>query len=1134
MEKKFRRSVNIIRIGLRAVLSVAILCMFVGLVEVSVRAESLINGNWEYDVYGDEVTIIKYMGSDAVVVIPYKINGKKVTKLRGEAFSYCDSVKNVIIPESVTDISYAFYRCKNLRSVNIPSGVYEIDDHAFEDCNSLESIEIPNGVTYISWCAFKNCSSLKCISIPRGVTGIGDHTFMGCISLKTIELPVSLKRIGSFVFDGCPLKYVYYEGNEEEYKNISSYNSLPDKPIYNSTMGIHKTTTICGKLNSVDTTLFQATIDGVTYDLDDNFPINEAIELYSSSISKYVICKLDAGLVSKLLKIEDEIDMYATMDETDFIYENGGFINSEREISIDLGIKLNGKSYREFENKLSDYKMDFSNIRFYVNDEEADFGKGIFGSSINEKKENNTSIGFNSPKSYKYTLYINKNFKPEEKKKSSSFYINAHFTVNGVEYARAVQVNVLNNDYNKKVTTTSANYNKLKKKFKAIADDNSQILLREDGLGNILSGEQNQAVREYLILWITEVSSSEKLVDGMDNLTDYVKNQMSDKLRGKLGINKKFMLFGTPSTAITRVRLNTKYGEKTIKFILKDLSFGVGDSSSFGSFSTIEYEIENPKDVPTVYTEGVIGMSVTTDLNQFCDDMIAAAEETIKYAYGETIGNHIDEVVELVIGKNAANLLEDRFGTLSDNLYKVSVEPSLSDAKKKNKKVSVKCPVDIYVYNNDNELCGLVIDNSVDDNYGDLYIYVVGDKKVIVLPDDEDYRLKFVGTDTGTMQYTIEEMYGNEVSRTIRFDDVPLIVNKTYTGNIIEGFNLYNGLYSLTNTENNKIIMPNYDSYVEDTDTEPITFVSGVSLNIVSKKIKIGENFQLDATVSPDNSTYKEVEWSSSNKKIVTVDDNGLVKGVSTGKADITVITKEGQYDAVCKIEVVDSNSDKNNNGGIDKKSTSENNKKQTITTSTKKIKVSIPKKGSKHLLSSGTYKVTASSSKKKEVTFIKPKNKKVTNVKIPKTVKIKGYTYKVTTINKNAFKGCKKLKKVVIGKNVKIIGSKAFYGCKKHTKVTIGANVTTIGASAFEKCTSLKSIAIPKKVKKIGKKAFYGCKKLKTINIKTTKLKAKTVGAKAFGNIYKKPKVKVPKNSKKAYKKWLKKKGLTKKAKIS
>ena len=76
-------------------------------------------------------------------------------------------------------------------------------------------------------------------------------------------------------------------------------------------------------------------------------------------------------------------------------------------------------------------------------------------------------------------------------------------------------------------------------------------------------------------------------------------------------------------------------------------------------------------------------------------------------------------------------------------------------------------------------------------------------------------------------------------------------------------------------------------------------------------------------------------------------------------------------------------------------------------------------------------------------------------------------------------------------------------------------------------------SITIGKNVKKIGKKAFYGTKKCKTLIITSTKLTSKNVGKNAFSNMNKKVMVKVPKKKYKAYKKLLREKGLSKKAKI-
>ncbi len=143
-------------------------------------------------------------------------------------------------------------------------------------------------------------------------------------------------------------------------------------------------------------------------------------------------------------------------------------------------------------------------------------------------------------------------------------------------------------------------------------------------------------------------------------------------------------------------------------------------------------------------------------------------------------------------------------------------------------------------------------------------------------------------------------------------------------------------------------------------------------------------------------------------------------------------------------------------------------------------------------------------------VEFYKADNKATSKITIPSAVSMDGVKFKVTDISDNAFNGCKKLK-----------------------SVTIGKSVTTIGNKAFSKCTSLKKITIPAGVTKIGKKAFYGCKKLKSITIKTKKLKNKSVGAQAFKGLHKKAVIKVPKKQKKAYTKWLRKKGITKKMKI-
>jgi len=108
-----------------------------------------------------------------------------------------------------------------------------------------------------------------------------------------------------------------------------------------------------------------------------------------------------------------------------------------------------------------------------------------------------------------------------------------------------------------------------------------------------------------------------------------------------------------------------------------------------------------------------------------------------------------------------------------------------------------------------------------------------------------------------------------------------------------------------------------------------------------------------------------------------------------------------------------------------------------------------------------------------------------IKKVTIPASVTIDGTKYKVTEVGKNAFKGMKTIKTVVIGNNVTKIGDGAFSNLKKLTKVTIGKNVKTIGKKAFYGDKKLKKIVVKSnKLKKVGKNALKGTSKKLVIKL--------------------------------------------------
>ena len=131
------------------------------------------------------------------------IISNSIIEISTDAFHSC-LLTSIIIPNSVTYVSYyAFSGCRSLVSVVIPNGITSIIRDAFSHCVLLTNIVIPNSVTGISYNAFGYCTLLTDVIIPNGVTSIGDSAFSYCYSLTSIVIPNSVTTIGNNAFLGC-------------------------------------------------------------------------------------------------------------------------------------------------------------------------------------------------------------------------------------------------------------------------------------------------------------------------------------------------------------------------------------------------------------------------------------------------------------------------------------------------------------------------------------------------------------------------------------------------------------------------------------------------------------------------------------------------------------------------------------------------------------------------------------------------------------------------------------------------------------------------------------------------------------------------------------------------------------------
>lgn len=128
------------------------------------------------------------------------------------------------------------------------------------------------------------------------------------------------------------------------------------------------------------------------------------------------------------------------------------------------------------------------------------------------------------------------------------------------------------------------------------------------------------------------------------------------------------------------------------------------------------------------------------------------------------------------------------------------------------------------------------------------------------------------------------------------------------------------------------IIAPGYDetvrpafnigknTVVKECETQPgyyeiyYPILDSISLNQAEVTMAVDETTDLKLTFNGKNGTQvpieeQEVNWTSSNPDVVTVDSNGKITAIKEGVSDITVTTKIGQKTAACKVTVMHTHS---------------------------------------------------------------------------------------------------------------------------------------------------------------------------------------------------------------------------------
>lgn len=112
----------------------------------------------------------------------------------------------------------------------------------------------------------------------------------------------------------------------------------------------------------------------------------------------------------------------------------------------------------------------------------------------------------------------------------------------------------------------------------------------------------------------------------------------------------------------------------------------------------------------------------------------------------------------------------------------------------------------------------------------------------------------------------------------------------------------YADFATIFGTTNGKVTYA--EAWVPVTEGETVA-VTGVTLDKETLELTVGEGTaQLVATIAPEGATDTRLVWLSSDEKVATVDENGVVTPVSEGEATITVVTVDGNFSDTCAVTV--------------------------------------------------------------------------------------------------------------------------------------------------------------------------------------------------------------------------------------
>lgn len=590
-------------------------------------------------------------------------------------------------------------------------------------------------------------------------------------------------------------------------------------------------TVMAGTIEEVDGLAGTITISGKQYECTDEFDsFTDAQTILNDAAYKTVVVKLKNGWIDELKSIESVATPYVHTSNSmsTLTYMNKKLSNTSGNIDVQVGWKI-----AEPYSTVDLTGLDVPSVRLskidYNTSSPLMFSTGLSNiftdtTSVTEDIDDEVKVG--EVKTYNHELYIDKSYKPQVINTDLTYKISVNTNGDKLEATGFVSVGNLDLQQSNNEDSDSDDSSVLSD---ALADNAIQF----SGVSGIayasyfdtdVQKQIDACVKEWLIESMAEITllndEEGPVIELLKDL-GYSNEDMIEKIFEDL-TGEKLNLKDYPNCSNKTLKMIVQAPNKSgeivdITFTAKYQGYSFhGDEKNFGSFTGISGTFPYYST-----TAKVTGMITSYNMDVFYQKMKSVTKAQLKSIWGvgkKWISSLFpskskDKVAAQIASgmKKVRKKITKEVKKRIDNKYRI--DKQIEENSYFYKIFKNCCPNDVYIYDQDGNLCASIVNNKIENNADDLFMYVKGDEKYVYLLG-KDYVVKYVGTDVGSMDLVIESYCGDELLRKVAYEDVPLEKDKTYYNEIDEEIYSNNILTNLISEEGE--ITPLFDTWQDN------------------------------------------------------------------------------------------------------------------------------------------------------------------------------------------------------------------------------------------------------------------------------------------------------------------------------